>query len=57
MSKTKIIIPSVEAIEMLIQRYIIPSYGAYEAVRPTTSSMYDPYSHIIEYRSYRLSIS
>ena len=57
MSKTRIINPSADAMDIIIQREQITATGAYETVNPTPLSMDDPSSHVLGYRSYWLSMS
>ena len=56
MSKTKIMRPSIDAIAVIIQRERMPAKGAYDTVKSTPSIVDDPYEHVIEYRSYLLSM-
>ena len=51
-SKTKIISPSEDSIEIMMQRERIPATGAYDTVKSTPSIMDDPYAHVLEYKSY-----
>ena len=57
MSKTKIFRPSTDAIVMMTKRGRMTSNGAYEIVKSTLSSIYDPSVHGIDYRSYLLLMS
>ena len=57
MSKKQIIKPSDYEMAMMIWRERIEETGVYETVKSTPSSMYDPYLHILKYRSYLNSIS
>ena len=54
MYKTKLIIPFSEAMEMMIQGYLIPATGAYETVKSTPSIKDYPYAYGFEYISYLL---
>ena len=44
-------------IAMIIRRGRMPATGAYYTVKSTTSSMDCPSTHVLEYRSYWLSMS
>ena len=44
--------PSVDAIDMVMQREQIPVTGEYDIVKSTTSSMDDPSANVLEYRPY-----
>ena len=57
MYKTKIIKPSADAMEMMIQRELVTETGAYETVKSTTSIIDDTSANALEYRSYLLSMS
>ena len=35
----------------------MPDTGTYDTLKPTNSSMYDPYAHVLEYISYLLLMS
>ena len=50
MSKTKIMRPSEDAIDMMMKMDQIPATDAYDTVKSTTSIMDDTYEHVIEYR-------
>ena len=52
MSKTKRMKPYVYAISMMMQRENIPATGVYDTVNSTPSKIYDPYEHVLEYKSY-----
>ena len=56
MSKIKIINPSVDTISMMLKSYLMLGTGEQGTVKSTPSKMYDPYAHVIEQRSYWLSI-
>ena len=49
--------PSADAIYIIMQRELMPSIVSYDTLNSTPSSMDDPYAHVLEYRSYWLSIS
>ena len=57
MSKTKIMGPSADNVFMIMRREQIPYTGAYDTVKSTPSIMNDPSEHVLEYRSYWLSMS
>ena len=57
MMKRKRVKPSSDTIEVMMQREGIPATGAYATVKSTPSSIYDPSSHVLEYKSYSLSMS
>ena len=57
MSKTKIIKPYEYAMTMIMQIYLMPSTGDYDTVKSTPSDMDDPSAHVLECKSYLLSIS
>ena len=57
MSNTKLIRTSVYAIAMRIQRERIPATIAYDKAESTSSRTDDLSAHVIEYKSYWLSIS
>ena len=40
--------PSAEEMAIIMQRYIMPAIGAYDAVNSTPSSMDYPYSRVLE---------
>ena len=40
----------------MMQRDLIPETGAYDTVKFNPSRMDDPYAHVLEYRSYLLSM-
>ena len=44
--------PSTDAIVMMMHRERMPSTGAYDTAKSNTSSMDDPYTHVLYYRSY-----
>ena len=49
--------PSVDAIDLIIQREWIPATGKYDTVNSTPSRMDDLSAHVLEYISYWLSMS
>ena len=49
--------PNAEGIATTIQREQMPAIDAYNTLKSTTSSMDDIYSHVLDYRSYWLSMS
>ena len=57
MSKTKIMRPSAYAIAVIIWREQMPATDAYDTVNSNHSSMYDPSAHVLDYKSYWLSMS
>ena len=57
MSKKKRMRPSSEAIGMIIQRDKMPDIVAHDTVNSTPLRMDDPSAHVLEYRSYWLSMS
>ena len=57
MSKAKILIPSTDAIDMIMQMEWITATGAYDTVKSNTSSMDDTYAHVLYYISYLFSMS
>ena len=57
MSETKIIRPSADEIAMMTQRDWMSATGAYKTVKSTPSRMDYPYSHVMVYISYWLSMS
>ena len=52
MSNIKMIMPYADEILLMIPRYLMPSTGAYETVKSNTSSMDQPSTQVLEYRSY-----
>ena len=57
MSKTKIIKPSEYAMEKIMQIDLMPSTGVYDTVKSSPSIMDDPSAHVLECKSYLLSMS
>ena len=57
MSKTKIMMPFADAIATIIQRGWMTATDAYNTVKPDPSRKDEPYVHVLEYRSYWLSMS
>ena len=55
-SKIKIIDPSVDAIVMMIWSDLVLVTGAWDGDKSNTSMMDDKCAHVLEYRSYWLSI-
>ena len=51
-SKTKIIRPTNDEIEMLIQGEHMPETGTYNTVKSFPSKMDDTYAHVLDYKSY-----
>ena len=49
--------PSADAIKMMIWRDVMPTTCAYDTLKSNAWSMDDPSAHVLEYRSYWLSIS
>ena len=49
--------PSTYAIAIIFQRERMAAKFAYDTVKSTLSSMDDTYAHVIDYRSYWLSMS
>ena len=45
---------SVDSIFMIMQRERMTDPGAYDTVKSTTSSIDDPYAHVLDYISYLL---
>ena len=56
-SKTKRTRPSEDSIAMVVRRDWMPDTGEYYTVNSTPSIMDDPSAHILDYKSYRLSMS
>ena len=52
MSKTKIMRFYEDSIAVIMRRERIPVTVTYDTVKSTPSSMYDPYTHVLEYKSY-----
>ena len=46
------IIPSDNAIAIIIRRDLMFDIGSYDTVKSTTSSMYDTYAQVLEYNIY-----
>ena len=55
MSKTRMIKTSLDLLDMVMQGEKIPSTGAYDTVKSTSSSMNDTYAHVLKCWSYWLS--
>ena len=49
--------PYEDAIAMMVQRERMSATSEYDSVKPTPSSMYDTSAHVIEYKTYWLSMS
>ena len=47
MSKTKIMRPSADAVDMIMQRDRMTATGAYDTVNSTPSNMDDPYAYVL----------
>ena len=56
MYKTRIMRPSADKIDMIMQRERMPATGAYATVKSTSSRMDDLYTNILEYREYWFSM-
>ena len=52
MYKTKIMMPSADAISMIIQRKQMPFTGEYDTMKLTTLRMDYPYAHVLKYYSF-----
>ena len=52
MSRTKIMRPSADEIDMMMQRGCMPATGTYDIVYSTPSTVDDPSAHILEYKPY-----
>ena len=50
MSKTKIVRPYEDDIDMIMTRERMPATGVYYTVKSTPSNMDDSYEHFIDYR-------